>query len=383
MKKVLFGSTALVAAAFAGSAFANGFEEAGAPITMSVGGYMQTGVGIGPYQDFALGAGTTVDKDVHIIQNGEIHFNAAGTLDNGLSIQVRVELEQYGQAGATNNAILDEEYVNISSSWGRLLIGQNDTAVSSMAGYIGSLGSGVGGGSYDYEYKFTPGYMGVHTGDMGDDASLQYFTPNIAGFQIGVSWAPGSGNGDSSGSTADTELDPTNSNDVMSIGATYSNSFGDVSFLIGGGFATRDFDTIAGSDLQLTQEHYGGGAEIGFSGFTVGGRVDFFSTEEGTAVLGVTGEDETFQWGAGITYATGPWTFGVNAAGADFDENGADDGTATGSDYEILNVNFGVAYDLGDGVAVGVHADYGDFDSTVNANDADSWSGAVVLGISF
>ncbi|MEL6980391.1 MAG: porin [Pseudomonadota bacterium] len=180
MKKVLFGTTALVAAAFAGTAMAN-------DIKLSIVGDVTAGVGVGPYSENKAQAGSSdsasdylesldegnVDKDFHIINEAEIQFKAKGTLDNGITIEVRVELEGYG------DDYIDENWVKISSSFGSILIGSNDNALDNIAGGIGRMGAGVGGGSWGRDYMFVPGASDTHLGDESDETAIwTLFSPS-------------------------------------------------------------------------------------------------------------------------------------------------------------------------------------------------------------
>lgn len=374
MKKVLFGTTALVAAAFAGQAMAK-------DVKLSIVGDVTAGVGVGPVNEnsdtgfsdasvTATGyAGGNVDKDFHIINEAEIQFKAKGTLDNGITVEVRVELEGYSTGDQ-----MDENWVKVSSSFGSILIGNNDTALDNIAGGIGRMGGGTAGGSWDRGYTFVPGATGTHLGDESDEMAIHYYSPNIAGFELGVSWAPGTGQGTAGGdeSDVDTNTDVTNSNDEISIGASYANSFGDVDFAIGGGY----FQTTNDADTQ-DDTAYGGGIELGFGGFTIGGAVHFRDGEVAGA-----GEDELVQYGAGIEYATGPWVFGLNGFMQEYEDN-----ATSNEDWESYVINAAVGYELGDGVNIGLGLDYGsiDYNNNITAghDDEDAFGGVLLLGVAF
>lgn len=111
MKNILFASTALVAAATAGVVHA-----ADAPVG-TVGGYMFMGAGI---TDFT----GTGDAEVGILRDGEIHLGWRGTSDNGLTFRGRIELEAFSAPGDQ----IDENWGEVSGSFGSLLIGSNDSA---------------------------------------------------------------------------------------------------------------------------------------------------------------------------------------------------------------------------------------------------------------
>ena len=79
MKKILFASSALVAVAAAGTA------QASEPIQLEVGGYMEQWAGV-------------ADQDVGESKNAfqsdaEVHFSGKTTLDNGIEVGAKIELE--------------------------------------------------------------------------------------------------------------------------------------------------------------------------------------------------------------------------------------------------------------------------------------------------
>ena len=117
---------------------------------------------------------------------------------------------------------------------------------------------------------------------------------------------------------------------------------------------------------------FGVGVELGFDAITLGARYEY-SEGDGSGNDDV----EVTTYGAGIVYATGPWEFGLNAAYQETDDTG------TSSDQEITRVNAGVAYELGDGVDVGLGIDYADLDADGTSNDVDGFGAALLLGVSF
>ena len=146
MKKQLLTSTALVAAgvmAVSGPALANGPK-------LSVGGSMTqifgTGSDSAAFEAAQLAGGDDgrVGWDVH--SDAEIHFNGSVTLDNGIRIRGRVELEgnslpdagiganvsNGGAAAGTSEDFIDEHWMRISGSFGELRLGSTDAAGLAM-----------------------------------------------------------------------------------------------------------------------------------------------------------------------------------------------------------------------------------------------------------
>ena len=95
MKKVLLGSTALVAAGMIASA------PASAKMKLSVGGYMEQWVGYVSQDD----VGTADYSGVDVKSDSEVHFKGMTKLDNGMSVGVNMQLE--GNGGGDT---IDESY---------------------------------------------------------------------------------------------------------------------------------------------------------------------------------------------------------------------------------------------------------------------------------
>lgn len=394
MKKVLFGTTAIVAAAFAGQALANGSVQHDDGVTLSIGGYFIAGVGVGPFSErraeHVAGNGGTeyagalsgddLEKDFHIINDGEIHFKAKGTLDNGIGIEVRVELEAFNETGD----YIDETWMKIKTAFGTVLVGADDTAVDAVVGGLGRMGGGIAGGSWDTGRTFAPGASSYHLGDDGDGYGIHYYSPNISGFEFGVSWQPDNDDTDGPndcGSTTgiSTNCSTTNSNDQITAAASYSGNLGDIDFAIGGGYVTFERDTAGGIRSEVTA--WGGGVELGFGAITVGaaGLVREDDDWSGAATL-AGAETELTQYGAGIEYVNGPWVFGLSGMMHEVDENA----TAGNHDFEAYLINAAVGYELAKGVDFGVGVDYGEVDfDTAGQDDQEGFGAKMLLGVKF
>src|SRR5918911_3806072 len=134
MKRVLLGTTALAAVGF----FAG---EAQAKFDVTVNGSWNAAYGYvsEDHHRFvptpANGGGTTQRQNMALDQDTEVHFRAQQTLDNGLIVGGRVELE-----GATNNGAdtvysgsagndqIDERWIYFRGGFGELRVGDEDDA---------------------------------------------------------------------------------------------------------------------------------------------------------------------------------------------------------------------------------------------------------------
>ena len=122
MKKLLYGTTALIAAGALASGSAVGAEK----VSMGVGGYMQAFF-VGVDQEDSAGEPGADLRDHLVAREGEIIFNGKTTFDNGLQVGAQVQLE----AEVCGDQI-DESFIFFSGSWGRINIGSENSAAYLM-----------------------------------------------------------------------------------------------------------------------------------------------------------------------------------------------------------------------------------------------------------
>jgi len=180
---------------------------------------------------------------------------------------------------------------------------------------------------------------------------ITYFTPRIAGIQVGASYArdPNRSNNDS---LVDVDA-PGQLHDIFGVGGNYVNSFGGFDVALSAGYSQG---AIAGTGLNTT-EAYAFGANFGFGGFTIGG-----SWGEGNDVGG-TGASDGRTFDVGVSYETGPW--GVSFTYLHSEQaNGA-------ADEEFDEFMLGAAYALADGLDLNAWALYRDFDDDIAGGNGD------------
>ena len=136
MKKILLGSTAIVAAGMIVSAPVMAAAHA-EKMKLSVGGYMEQWVGFtsgdnGVNQDYS---GFDIKSDA------EIHFKGSTKLDNGMTIGVNVQLE-----ASQNGDQIDESYMIVKGSFGEINIGDENSAMYKMHYAPSDYGIGINSG---------------------------------------------------------------------------------------------------------------------------------------------------------------------------------------------------------------------------------------------
>ena len=208
------------------------------PISITVGGNSHWGIAVVDNEmDTADGNGEK--DDIAISNDVELKFSGSTVLDSGVEVGVRIEIEgeQSGDQG-------DETYMYVEGSFGTIRVGNDDAASAQMA-------TTAPYATYFYGIN-TPYWSGTISGDgsnwhttlagadVGDSASMMYFSPVFNGFQFGVSYAPEAGAEARSG-TADRSKD----GDAYSVGLRYDGNFGDAGVTISAGYTSQDVPKIA------------------------------------------------------------------------------------------------------------------------------------------
>lgn len=363
MKKLLLGTTALAAAGLvAGPAMADDGK-----ISLSVGGYYQNFISFVSQDDDTTGPDREFNP-VNVRHEGEIHFKGETTLDNGLTVGFQAQLEAITQGDQ-----MDETYLYFSGSWGRLIMGSENSAPYLMAYAAPYAGLGVNSPNF---FLFSPlAGSGAPTSgflNFASDANkITYFTPRFGGFQLGVSYTP---NVDAPGGNRqtfglNTDEDPGDYNHVIGAGVNFVESFNavDIAIFAGAEWANLEQDTTG--NAYDDWESYQGGINIGFSGFTVGGSVHY--DNQGFDVNG----DDTWFYDVGVTYGTGAWTVGVTYSHSEYEESGAED-----DDRDL--VELGASYALSPGVTITGALQY--MHGEINdENDTEGFGGVIGTKLSF
>ena len=393
MKKQLLTSTALVAAgvmAVSGSALAQGPK-------LTVGGHMTQIFGVGSNSDafeaaqLAAGNDGRVGFDQH--SDAEIHFNGSVTLDNGIKIRTRVELEgnstqddtagkesniSNGAPGSTNDGdFIDENWMRISGSFGEIRLGSGDAAGMAMTtGYLGTWSTGVGlNHAFDIpDWVARPATVSAGTVarvDSNSDAEhVSYFTPRMSGFQVGASYIPSTEEDVNNQRAQKTAGD----SDGISVGVNYVGKFNGAGIGIAAGYGTSNESNADRSDPEV----WGIGGRIDFQGFRVGmSYVDKKAQNNAAGVTAAGGQgQETFEMGIRYTFGPNAVSFTYQDAETDANAGGAADGdqtTAASVSYRRI---------LAPGVSWNIMAMYADYDDGLAAAAAGNSNDGTALATS-
>jgi outer membrane protein OmpU len=331
MKKILLGTTALVAAAgFAGIASAQAVKS-GAP-SLSIAGEIEFDAA---YFD---NDGLANDRSFDFWTGSDLTFSPSWTHDNGLTVTGRIDLETATNAGNFNT---DEVSISFqSASFGTIVLGDDDGPVDSLRVNGPLTGDGIWDGTAGDFASNSPG-MPLDGGNSGDSTKVYYSSSGIdmGGFVMGVALTPVAGSSGKVGTQVETALD-----NEVELGAQWAGSIAGLDVLIGGGYTSASNNTPG---VSLSPQGYNIGANIGFGGFTFGAGYnesdDFGADYESTNV--------------GVSYSMGAWTFGGNYGVVD--RTSASDGSAYG---------FGTTYVIADGLKA--NADLVFFDNRFTNQDS-------------
>lgn len=349
MKKVLFGTTALIAAAaFTGTAHAE-------KIKLSIGGKQEVWFGFGDVED---NAGETY-ASTGMITDTELYFSGSTTLDNGITIAAMISLEADSR-GAQN---ADETYMTLSGTFGALQLGaRQDVVMNQTWG-----GVAKGGQDWDEAYgnTWTPSPTG-HSGGMynyysQDDISIGYTTPSFFGFSGAASYAPDLAEANVVG-FQDWKATGAGFKDAFAVGLAFNNEFSgvgihaDVSYWNQQGVRTPDRDLVRGA-LALT-----------YAGFELGGAYGVWDRDGN--------DNETHVWQVGAGYANGPY-------GIDFNYAHTDNEFVAGGDETTDYFKVAGQYILGPGIRLSASVFHESNDKDNSNIDRETTGGLMGIGLSF
>ena len=370
MKKILLGSTAIVAASMIASAPS---AIAAEKMKLKVGGYMEQWVGFTSGDD-----GVSQDySGFSTVSDGEIHFKGKTKLDNGISIGVNVQLE--AQQGGDQ---IDEQYMTVSGGFGQIIIGDENSAMYKMHYAPSDYGIGTNSGDVtswnkpvsDAEgdsiamgghYRAPFGATYIEPNAVNDSAKISYFTPRVSGFQLGVSYAP-DGSQDNNGLP---NRDAVNSDYIM-VGANFVQKMGGMSVGISGGYGTVTDAAAGGVEPEATSF----GIKMGMGGVSAGVAYANYSDHGNADAEGIN---------AGVAYSSGPMGVSVNYYHGEKDGNNGDAATLDGqAERDVIHLS--AKYAMGPGVTLAGtlgHAVYSSDDADIDNSVDESASTYVVMGL--
>lgn len=258
----------------------------------------------------------------------------AGGLRYGAAAEVRANNNTGATGGVgvgvpgnrnTNTLYWNRAYGYIGGdSWGTVRFGMVDGPINLMS--TGSFQNFADGGWNGTAPGMTVG-LGPWQSPIGGSyeyaaQKLSYTSPQFAGFDIGVSFAPSTathqgsdgGNVVTGGSSRQaTSVLPSDANryrNSFQVNTRWRGNIGAVGIVVQAGYVGSGVVSVPGI-ARRGLSIFDAGAQINYMGFTVGGHVDT-GTFNGNMNLSAPGEKAALWWVVGASYETGPWTVGAH-----------------------------------------------------------------------
>ena len=406
MRRLLYSTTAFVTAGLL-----SGGLQAAEPLKLTIGGTLQQWFGVVNHEKDA-------DQSFNsfgINTDNEINFKARTLLDNGIEAEVFTRLNVYNNdTGPTNNGSvgLDEQWVALGGIFGKVYAGTKDSINKSLHNQPVDYGIGTDDVGLTWIEKRTVSAAGLSVplggsaiSDLMSGASgarnhrtsfeqfanqvpmVGYISPQVAGFQLGLTYAP---NPSMLGTNSNTKTSATDHWDVT---LAYAREFRSVSIGFDGGYAHQDqaddlvaatFPTLGVSEGRNDVNAWNTGLKLGYAGFTLGGSV--LQVQRPGAHV-----NDGIAWNAGVAYANGPW--GVSYTYFQEKRRGDHGVTATlivtpvplspGNESEKFQTHLlSGKYALGPGVDLKSSVFYGKYSGQNRSDDPqNTWAYGLISGI--
>jgi len=345
MKKFLLGTTALVGIV-ASASFASAADKA-APLTITLGGTVKAVYGL------ANEDGDKNQRPDAFYNDSDVTLRANGTAAAGWKYGGRIKLAT--STSDTNNGERRMAYYAPNKfGTGGIDGDYKEFVVNNFDG-----GSATGNGLADGR-KSLAGLTEMFKAFDTDYASkVTYFTPRVAGFQFGASYAPDL-NGDkasagsrrsegfngSSGVTDDL-LNRESFQNAYELGLNYVNTFSGVGVAV----SATHVGAEAKDDISATPKRYQDlsayqlGGQLSYLGWTLGGGYVF----QGDSGYEKTANRSDAQgYNLGLQYETGPFVVGASALWA---ENEGKQGVGNQRDQKLDTYSLGATYVVAPGLS--------------------------------
>jgi predicted porin len=357
MRKHLLGTTALVAAGVLAMVDTAAAQTKVGPIQVSVGGYWGEFVSYTDQDDRGGPLANQKLTELDEWSDKEIHFNGRTTLDNGLVVGFRAELEANTEADQ-----IDESFMFLEGRFGRFELGAINNVQYRM-GYNapeaqtrpwsneGNIFNVFANPTGSPAFDTTLGTTRSRFFD-NDSEKINYYTPRFAGFQFGASYIPNSSQ-DRNGAP-----DPISTaySRGYAFGANFVRTFGafDVAASLG-------YMAWSGPTGAPDPDQWNAGLQLGFAGFKVGGSYgqinDGRSGASGTNVAPSTAgtglnKVDGKAWDAGVMYTFGPAAVSLNYINGKNDDCPVAFTPTCGGDDKFSMLSLAGKYTLGPGVSV-------------------------------
>lgn len=316
----------------------------------------------------------TDSSDRDFASTSDMFIRASGTAENGMEYGALVSL--LTSTSDTNNS--KRTYVYAQGGWGRVELGDNDGA-SELGLYAPTVGVGQIDGALNDFIFFSD--RADTQGDLGDAnfkpldsfraTKATYYTPVIAGFQAGASYAP-EWDSSATGESVQFLTDAGQASNIVELALRYQDDIGPVNLGVSGQYNFGEGADMGGGLISNNLSAWGLGMTAAYKGFTVGGGY----THDGNSLNSRTQvNDDVSSWNIGATYEQGAWGVGISYLAYDLDQNGSVTGSlpSDGSSGKFTLTALGATYAVAPGLAVGADLGFYDRDRDAPAVDTNGW----------
>ena len=184
---------------------------------------------------------------------------------------------------------MDENYVYMAGSWGRVNVGSEDGAAYLLQVAAPSADSAVDGIRQQVQgvnYTLTsvsanaPGELDYDNDFAESDEKITYLTPVFSGFQAGLSYTPTVSSNTRAANLTVVARDNQTSEygDAFEIAVRWEGQFDEVGVVVGAGFITADLEATTAT--RDDREAWDAGVDLNFGPFGLG--VAYLNDDQGT-----------------------------------------------------------------------------------------------------
>ncbi|HVI90178.1 MAG TPA: porin [Dongiaceae bacterium] len=373
-KRILLGTTALLTSGLFATA-----AHAADGIKLTLGGFFRTAIQGNIDNNGKNDLGHGFDS-TGVFSDAEIYFLGRTTLDNGLTIGTRVELEGEQKDGDQ----IDAAYVYFQGGMGEVRIGSQYGALGTMCvtppggtnnfgafsqdEFIGNAFNGWSAGVCNSIDAFR------NEGARDKSQKIVYMSPSFGGFQLSFSWAPNGAHestGVSNGHTVMPTHEPEDQRHVVDAYANYSHDFDGWGLSWGGGgsWTLQDGHSAPNNDKGAA---YQSGLNLTFGDFSIGGAGEYYKNS-------MAPNQDVWVVDGGASYKIAEaWTVGLQYSFSDFQF------IAPNVDRRINLFVATAQYDMGPGIALDAMMQFGWVKADEQDKDANNYTTyGIGIGTSF
>ena len=348
MKKVLIGTTALVAASMLSlPAMAMHIDEDGnyeahtGNLSLIIGGY---GTFKFEYKSREEDEDDTVSYRNHNADfDSELHFEGSTLLANGTEAGIEIQFETGGSSVAGTDTI-DENFIWVEGVFGKVYLGGRDA--EELEEGVERTYSGVGLLNRDMS-ETNEASISTSADAAGDENNkVIWVAPTVGGIEFAVNYTPELTQNTTSAST---NKDVGEEGEDLLVALRWTGAMGAATVKVSLGYGTtKAEDSSADKDVENDKRQRLGFEVAGIAGITIGG----FWLKHADDSEDVTPTEDETSMGIGGTWESGKWEFGIGWETSKHDElTEAAVNVKDGTDKHT-RIDIGMEYDVNDDMKI-------------------------------